>query len=71
MASIPRIEDFCIDTSASRLSKRPLPVALDGEYSPEERTRSSERLARLVELVGLETLIVGAQPLITSTDQTN
>ncbi|KAF7336327.1 Heme peroxidase [Mycena venus] len=51
MASIPRIEDFCIDTSASRLSKRPLPVAPDGEYSPEERTRSSERLARLVELI--------------------
>ncbi|KAJ7833862.1 heme peroxidase [Mycena olivaceomarginata] len=51
MASIPRIEDFCIDTSASRLSKRPLPVAPDGEYSEEERTRSSERLARLVELI--------------------
>ncbi|KAJ7827293.1 heme peroxidase [Mycena leptocephala] len=50
MASIPRIENFCIDASASRLSKRPLPVAPDGEYSPEERTRSSERFARLVEL---------------------
>ncbi|KAJ6451411.1 heme peroxidase [Mycena sanguinolenta] len=50
MASIPRIEDFCIDAGASRLSKRPLPVAPDGEYSPEERTRSSQRLAWLVEL---------------------
>ncbi|KAJ7831148.1 heme peroxidase [Mycena olivaceomarginata] len=47
MASIPRIEDFCIDTSASRLSKRPLPVALDGESNELNGTALFTNFCRL------------------------
>ncbi|KAJ6589604.1 heme peroxidase [Mycena capillaripes] len=35
MSSIPPIETFCVGIAASRLSKRPLPVAPDGEHDHE------------------------------------